>query len=86
MADKVKVPFRNSDGSTSQEVGTLMEVADSKEPWSEYTLEDGTKIRLKQALVSVVRLDNKKNQNGEPVYSIQSQPAMTVFPKANQQG
>jgi hypothetical protein len=83
MADKVKVPFRNPDGSTSQEIGTLMEVTDSKEPWSEYTLEDGTKIRLKQALVSVVRLDSKKNANGEPVYSIQSQPTMSIFPKAN---
>jgi hypothetical protein len=83
MADKVKVPFRNPNGSTSQEVGTLMEVKDSKESWSEYTLDDGTKIRLRQALVSVVRLDNKKNQNGEPVYSIQSQPAASVFPKAD---
>ena len=78
MADKVKVPYKNPDGSMSQEIGTLMEVTDSKEPWSEYTLEDGTKIRFKQALV---RLDNKKNPNGDPVYSIQSQPTMSIFPK-----
>lgn len=83
MADKVKVPFRNPDGSTSQEVGTLMEVTDSKEPWSEYTLEDGTKIRLKQTLVNVIRLDGRKNQNGESVYSIQSQPTISIFPKVN---
>jgi len=81
MADKVKVPLMNPDGSMSQEIGTLMEVTDSKEPWSEYTLEDGTKIRLKQTLVNVVRLDNKKNPNGEPVYSIQSQPTMSIIPK-----
>lgn len=81
MTDKVMVPFRTPDGSTIQEAGTLIEVTDSKEPWSEYTLEDGTKIRLKQTLVNVIRLDNRKNQNGEPVYSIQSQPAMSVIPK-----
>jgi len=83
MADKVKVPFRNPDGSMSQEIGTLMEIREPKEQWSEYMLDDGTKIRLKQALVSVVKLDNKKNQNGEPVYSIQSQPTVLVFPKAD---
>jgi hypothetical protein len=81
MADRIKVPLVNPDGSTSQEMGTLMEVTDAKEPWSEYTLEDGTKIRLKQTLVNVVRLDNKKNLNGEPVYSIQSQPTMSIIPK-----
>ncbi|MDR1787999.1 MAG: hypothetical protein LBR16_06080 [Treponema sp.] len=81
MADKVRVPVMNPDGSTSQEIGTLMEVKDPKEPWSEYTLDDGTKIRLKQTLVQVVRLDNKKNPNGEPIYSIQSQPTMTIIPK-----
>jgi hypothetical protein len=81
MADKVKVPLMNPDGTTSQEIGTLVEVTESKEPWSEYTLEDGTKIRLKQTLVNVIRLDDKKNLNGEPVYSIQSQPTMSIIPK-----
>jgi hypothetical protein len=81
MADKVKVPYRNPDGSMSQEIGTLMAVTDSKEPWSEYTLEDGTKIRLKQTLVNVIRLDDRKNPNGEPVYSIQSQPTMSIIPR-----
>jgi hypothetical protein len=81
MADKVKVPFRNPDGSTSQEIGTLMETSTSEEAWSVYTLADGTKIRLRQTLVQAVRLDNKKNQNGEPVYSIQSQPTISVIPK-----
>jgi hypothetical protein len=81
MADKVKVPLVNPDGTTSQEIGTLVEVIESKEPWSEYTLKDGTKIRLKQTLVNVIRLDDKKNLNGEPVYSIQSQPTMSIIPK-----
>jgi hypothetical protein len=81
MADKVKVPLVNPDGTMSQEIGTLMEVTESREPWSEYVLEDGTKIRLKQTLVNVIRLDDKKNQNGEPVYSIQSQPTMSIIPK-----
>ena len=40
MADKIRVPYQNPDGSVTQEIGTLMEVTDSKEPWSEYTLKE----------------------------------------------
>ena len=81
MADRMKVPLYNPDGSVSQEIGTLMEITESKEPWSEYTLEDGTKIRTRQAVVSIVKLDDKKDVNGEPVYVFQSQQTMSVIPK-----
>jgi hypothetical protein len=39
MADKMSVLLINPDGSESQEIGTLMEVTESKKPWTEYTLE-----------------------------------------------
>jgi hypothetical protein len=76
MADKMRFPLVNPDGSESrsseiQEIGTLIEVTDSKEPWSEYTLGDGTKIRLKQTVVSIAKLDGKQAQNGDPVYVVQ---------------
>jgi hypothetical protein len=81
MTDKVKVPFTNPDGSIVQEVGTLVEVTKSKEPWSEYTLADGTGIRLKQTLMSIIKLDGKTASNGDPIYVVQSQPVMSIFPK-----
>jgi hypothetical protein len=65
----------------SQEIGTRVEITDAKEPWSEYTLEDGTKIRSRQAVVNIIRLDNKKNANGEPVYIVQGQQTMSFIPK-----
>ena len=81
MADKMKVPLYNQDGSVNQEIGTLMDIKEAKEPWSEYILEDGTKIRIRQAVVSIVRLDDKKNINGETVYVFQGQNTMSVIPK-----
>lgn len=81
MADKMKVPFTNPDGSVSQETGTRLEITDSKEPWSEYTLEDGTKIRSRQAVINIVKLDDKKNANGEPVYVVQGHQTMSIIPK-----
>jgi hypothetical protein len=81
MADKMRVPFINPDGSVSQEIGTLMNVIDSNEPWSEYALEDGTKIRIKHTLVSIAKLEGKTAPNGDTVYSVQLQQAMSVIPK-----
>jgi hypothetical protein len=80
MADKMKVPFNNPDGSISQEIGTIMEVTDAKEPWSEYNLEDGTKIRMKPTLINITRLEGKTAPNGDQIYSIQLQQKMSVFP------
>jgi len=81
MADKIKVPLINPDGSVSDEVGILMEVTESKEPWSEYTLTDGTKIRVKQTLMSIAKIEDKTAQNGEPIYAVQSQQIMSILPK-----
>jgi len=81
MADKMMVPYRNPDGTESQEIGTLMEITETKEPWSEYTLEDGTKIRSRQAIINIIRLDNKKNAKGDPVYLVQGNQTMSIIPK-----
>lgn len=77
----MKVSVMDPNGSTNQEIGTLMTVIDSKEPWSEYTLEDGTKIRLRQTAISIVKLDEQKDQNGDPVYVVQWQQQMSVIPQ-----
>jgi len=43
-----------------------------KEEWSEYELEDGTRLKVKLVLVDVVKLP-VYNPLGEPVYRIVSQ-------------
>jgi hypothetical protein len=83
MADRVKVPIFNPDGTTAQELGTIVKVVQSDEPWSEYTLEDGTKLRMKQVVVNVVKLD-KVDDSGNPIYSIQSQQTLSVIPQVKE--
>jgi hypothetical protein len=80
MGDKVKVvdPFAND--STVKVMGEIMEIKEIKEPWSEYILEDETKIRAKQSIVSIVKLE-RKAPDGTDVYIIQGQPIMHVIPK-----
>jgi hypothetical protein len=80
MVDKMKVPFLDPDGTVTSEIGTLVKVVEANEPWSEYSLEDGTKLRMKQTIINVVRLDDK-DDNGNPLYSIQSQQILSVVPQ-----
>jgi hypothetical protein len=80
MADRMKVPFVNQDGTVTHKAGTLVKVTKADEPWSEYSLEDGTTLRMKQTIVNVVKLD-EMDDNGEPVYSIQSQQTLSVIPQ-----
>jgi len=43
-----------------------------KEPWSVYRLADGTVVRMKQALVSIVRLVDVYKPDGEPIYTFKA--------------
>jgi hypothetical protein len=80
MADKVKISFPEPNGQLVETIGESMNIIDSKEPWGEYVLEDGTKIKSKQAVISIVKLD-KKTPDGTPVYVLQGQTVMSVIPK-----
>jgi hypothetical protein len=73
-------PIRNLDGTVTSKTGTVVKVVQAVEPWSKYSLEDGTVLRIRQTVVNVVKLDDK-NDNDEPVYYIQSQQALSVIPE-----
>ena len=52
----------------------LMEARDviaSKDGWSEYTLEDGTTLRIKAALLDVKRAVDQFANDGNPIYVYQ---------------
>jgi len=80
MAEKIKVLAPDATGNFSETIGENMDIRESKEPWSEYVLEDGTKIKAKQAVIHIAKLE-QKNPDGTPVYVLQSQPIMSVTPK-----
>jgi len=80
MAEKMKILAPDANGKISETIGELMNVVDSKEPWSEYILENGTKIKAKQSVINIVKLDTI-NPDGTPVYVLQGQSVMSVIPK-----
>ena len=48
--------------------GVEVPVAESTERWSEYKLEDGTTLRVKHVVSSIVRLDKVYDPEKNPVY------------------
>jgi len=79
MAERMKLLVPDITGNLCETIGDSMEIREAKEPWSEYVLEDGIKIKAKQTVVNIVKLD-QKNPDGTHVYLLQSQSAMLVIP------
>lgn len=55
-----------------------MEVVESKEPWSEIKLADGSLIKMKQVVVEIWRVDGEYDNEGNPVYVVKSNNLLNV--------
>lgn len=53
--------------------GEVLEFEAKTENWNQYTLEDGTSVKMKVVLLEVVRVVNEYGPNGEPVYIFTAQ-------------
>ena len=74
---KVRVPFPTP--TSPQRDGSEVQVSESNEKWSEFTLEDGTILRIKTSLVSAIRIDGEFDQEGNPSYALKMQPMIAVI-------
>ena len=72
--DRKTVP----DQSGNMITGDLIEVEESIERFSDITLKDGTRIRLKPVVVEVIRADGQWDNEGNPLYVIRATNVMTV--------
>lgn len=67
MANKVKINFGG------EEVEALpIDVNQTNEYWNQYMLDDGTVIKMKLVATKVLRVDGKYDNEGNPLYVIQS--------------
>ena len=75
MAERKKsVP--GSDGNLLE--GTVVDVEESTERFSEVRLGDGTILKTKLTVVEVVRLDDEWDNDGNPAYVVKSANVVTV--------
>ncbi|MCX5694781.1 MAG: hypothetical protein NT014_06680 [Candidatus Omnitrophica bacterium] len=67
MANKIKINFGG------EEVEALpIDINQTNEYWNQYLLDDGSVIKMKLVATKVLRVDNKFDQEGNPLYIIQS--------------
>lgn len=73
MAEKVKVNF----GSELVDA-TPVNINQASEYFNQYFLEDGTVLKMKLVATKVFRLDGRYDQEGNPVYFVQSTNVLSV--------
>lgn len=71
-----KVPVTLPSGGQGE--GQEVQVAESTERWSDFTLEDGSVIRAKLMLTSAIRVDGEYDQNGNPLYIMNVGPIFSI--------
>jgi hypothetical protein len=65
--------------------GSDVPIVQSDERWSEYKLEDGTTLRVKLAVGSIVRLADQYDPEGNPVYLVKgSAISVPIVPEGKQ--
>jgi len=58
--------------------GVEMDFKTIKEDWNEYQLGDGSIIRMKVVVTNIVRLEDKYDNVGNPIYVVKSSNVLTV--------
>jgi len=82
MTDGKIVKVKTPDGEDG--TGVEVDVTEAVERWSDITLADGTKFRVKLNVSSMTRIDGHYDAAGNPAYIITAQPSvvMTEVPDA----
>ncbi len=67
MANKVKINFGG------EEVEAMpIDINQTNEYWNQYLLDDGTVIKMKLVATKILRVENKFDNERNPVYIVQS--------------
>jgi hypothetical protein len=79
MAETVAKKAKMTRPDGSQGDGTEVQIVESTERWSEFTLEDGTVLRFKMVIAAFIRSDNEYDPEGNPVYGIKGAPQVNFL-------
>ena len=73
---KRRIP--DPDDPAKQVEAVTVRIAKSEEPFCYFTLEDGTELTLRTIVTEVLRLVDKWDEAGRPMYKITSQATITI--------
>ena len=66
--------------------GKIIKVFKADEPFSYIELEDGTEISMRSNVTQVIRLVDRWDKNGNPVYTIEARGSVTTNSPASLKG
>lgn len=73
MAEKIKINF----GSEMVDA-TPVDINQASEYFNQYFLEDGTVLKMKLVATKIFRIDGRHDQEGNPIYFVQSTNVLSV--------
>jgi len=73
MSDRIKINY----GGEEVEA-TPLEINQAQEYWNHYLLDDGSVVKIKLVATKVVRIENKFDDERNPVYLVKSTNIMNV--------
>lgn len=76
---KVNIPIPGQAGQPAQMVeGNEVPIKESTERWTEVHLEDGSVLRVKPNVISVVRVTGRYGPDGNPMYALRTNQTIVV--------
>lgn len=58
----------------------LIDVIESKEPWAEYQLSDGSSIKTKTMILEIWRVKGEYDSEGNPLYVVKLNNVLNIIP------
>ena len=79
------MPKEKSISTPSGETGQAKEIGfrSLNEDWNSYLLDDGTVVRIKLVAKTIYKSDELRDDDGDPVYVVESQNVMVVSASEN---
>jgi hypothetical protein len=74
MAKAVKMTL--PDGRTVD--GIEVQVDESNERWTDITLQDGAKFRVKVSVINALRTSTERDATGQPIYTFNMTPVIVM--------
>jgi hypothetical protein len=73
MAEKIKINF-----GAEMVDATPVDINQASEYFNQYFLEDGAVLKMKLVATKIFRIDDKYDQEGNPIYFVQSTNVLSV--------
>lgn len=73
MAERIKINYGGEDVEA-----TPLEINQAQEHWNHYLLDDGSVVKIKLVATKVLKIENRFDDEGNPVYLVKSTNIMNV--------